>query len=50
MATIMGPLVMDPAVGRLKSKLKSLTITALSGHADKDIYLSNFGIKTNSSG
>jgi flagellar hook-associated protein 2 len=45
-----GPLVMDPAVGRLKSKLKSLTITALSGHAEKNIYLSNFGIKTNSSG
>ena len=45
-----GPLVMDPAVGRLKSKLKSLTITALSGHADQNIYLSNFGIKTNSSG
>ena len=45
-----GPLAMDPAVGRLKSKLKALTITALKGHADKDIYLSNLGIKTNSSG
>ena len=45
-----GPLVTDPAVGRLKSKLKKLTITALAGHADKNIYLSNLGIKTNSSG
>ena len=45
-----GPLAMDPAVGRLKSQLKALTITALKGHADKDIYLSNLGIKTNSSG
>ena len=45
-----GPLVMDTAVGMLKSKLKKLTITALEGHADKNIYLSNLGIKTNSTG
>jgi flagellar capping protein FliD len=45
-----GPLVMDPAVGMLKSKLKKLTITALQGHADKNIYLSNLGVKTNSDG
>ena len=45
-----GPLAMDPAVGMLKSKLKKLTITALQGHADKNIYLSNLGVKTNSDG
>ena len=45
-----GPLAMDPAVGMLKSKLKKLTMSALTGHAEKNIYLSNLGIKTNSSG
>ena len=45
-----GPLAMDPAVGMLKSKLKKLTISALTGHGDKNIYLSNLGIKTNSAG
>ena len=45
-----GPLAMDPAVGMLKSKLKKLTLTALQGHASQNIYLSNLGIKTNSSG
>lgn len=45
-----GPLAMDPAVGMLKSKLKKLTISALTGHGEKNIYLSNLGIKTNSAG
>jgi flagellar hook-associated protein 2 len=45
-----GPLAMDPAVGMLKSKLKKLTMSALTGHAEKNIYLSNLGVKTNSSG
>ena len=45
-----GPLAMDPAVGMLKSKLKKLTMSALIGHGEKDIYLSNLGIKTNSAG
>ena len=45
-----GPLAMDPAVGMLKSKLKKLTMSALIGYGEKDIYLSNLGIKTNSAG
>jgi flagellar hook-associated protein 2 len=45
-----GPLAMDPAVGMLKSKLKKLTMSALTGHSAQNIYLSNLGIKTNSSG
>lgn len=45
-----GPLAMDPAVGMLKSKLKKLTMSALSGHSEQNIYLSTLGIKTNSSG
>ena len=45
-----GPLAMDPAVGMLKSKLKKLTMSALIGHGEDNIYLSNLGIKTNSAG
>ena len=45
-----GPLAMDPAVGMLKSKLKKLTMSALIGHGENNIYLSNLGIKTNSAG
>ena len=45
-----GPLAMDPAVTRIKSNFKKLTIEPLAGYGPDNIYLTQLGIKTNESG
>jgi len=45
-----GPLAMDPAVSKLKSDFKKLSVAPISGYADSDIYLTELGIKTNAKG
>jgi flagellar hook-associated protein 2 len=45
-----GPLAMDPAVSKLKSDFKKLSVAPISGYADSDIYLTELGIKTNANG
>ena len=45
-----GPLAMDPAVTRIKSDFKKLSVEPLTGYGDNDIYLSQLGIKTNENG
>ena len=45
-----GPLAMDPAVSKLKSDFKKLSVAPISGYVDSDIYLTELGIKTNTKG
>jgi len=45
-----GPLAMDTAATRIKSNFKKLPVEPLVGHGSDPIYLSQLGIKTNSSG
>jgi len=45
-----GPLAMDTAATRIKSNFKKLSVEPLVGHGSDPIYLSQLGIKTNSSG
>ena len=45
-----GPLAMDPSATSIKSKFKKLSVTPLAGFAEKAIYLSQLGIKTDNNG
>ena len=45
-----GPLVLDPAVARIKSDFKKLAFEPMIGYFDQPIFLSQLGIKTNSDG
>lgn len=45
-----GPLALDPAVARIKSDFKKLSVEPILGYPDSPIYMSQLGIKTNSSG
>lgn len=45
-----GPLALDPAVERIKADFKKLTVEPIVGYSDTPIYMSQLGVKTNSSG
>jgi flagellar hook-associated protein 2 len=45
-----GPLALDPAVARIKSDFKKLSVEPILGYPGSPIYMSQLGIKTNSSG
>ena len=45
-----GPLAMDPSVTSIKNKFKRLAVAPLYGYADTPIYLSQLGIKTDTTG
>lgn len=45
-----GPLSMDPAVTSLKTSFKRLSIRPITGYGENPIYLSQLGVKTDSTG
>jgi len=45
-----GPLALDPAVARIKADFKKLSVEPIVGYSDIPIYMSQLGVKTNSSG
>ena len=45
-----GPLALDPAVARIKTDFKKLSVEPIVGYSDTPIYMSQLGVKTNSSG